>query len=69
MQCVFFTIKRGKSQIILLINFRNVWSELGRTEVIMDSLSPKFVKSFQVEYKFEERQKFKIEAYDVDDFS
>jgi hypothetical protein len=35
----------------------------------MDNLDPKFVKSFTVEYKFEERQKFKVEVYDVDDFS
>lgn len=35
----------------------------------MDNLNPNFVKGFQVDYKFEERQKFKIEAYDVDDFS
>lgn len=46
-----------------------MWAEIGRTEVIMDNLDPKFVTSFQVEYHFEERQKFKIDAYDVDDFS
>lgn len=46
-----------------------MWKEAGRTEVIMDNLSPKFVKSFQVEYRFEETQTFKVEVYDVDDFS
>lgn len=46
-----------------------MWHELGRTEVIMDNLNPIFVKGFQVEYKFEERQRFKVEAYDVDDFT
>ena len=35
----------------------------------MDNLNPKFIKSFQVEYKFEERQKFKIKVFDIDDFS
>lgn len=35
----------------------------------MDNLYPKFIKSFNVEYKFEERQKFKVCVYDVDDFS
>lgn len=35
----------------------------------MDNLDPKFVTSFTVEYFFEERQKFKVEVYDMDDFS
>ena len=48
--------------------FRNIWVDLGRTEVIMDNLNPKFIKSFSVEYKFEERQRFKVCVYDVDDF-
>jgi hypothetical protein len=34
----------------------------------MDNLDPKFIKAFVVEYHFEERQKFKIEVYDIDDF-
>lgn len=46
-----------------------MWFEIGRTEVIMDNLNPKFIKSFSVEYHFEEKQKFKIAVYDVDDFS
>jgi hypothetical protein len=56
--------------LICLFNnlLRNHWQEVGRTEVIMDNLDPKFVKSFQVEYKFEEKQKFKIQCYDIDDF-
>jgi hypothetical protein len=36
---------------------------------VKDSLNPRFIKGFQVEYKFEERQKFKIAIYDVDDFT
>eukprot|EP00347_Sterkiella_histriomuscorum_P017569 403348833 len=47
----------------------NIWNEIGRTEVVMDNLNPKFIKSFSVEYKFEERQRFKVSVYDVDDFS
>lgn len=43
--------------------------EVGKTEVIKDSLNPKFIKNFQVEYRFEERQKFLIKIYDVDDFN
>lgn len=53
-----------------MIGNRNsdMWNELGRTEVIMDNLNPKFIKSFSVEYKFEERQRFRVKVYDVDDF-
>ena len=39
------------------------------TEVIMDSLSPQWVKEFDVKYNFEVRENFKIEVYDVNDFS
>ena len=35
----------------------------------MDDLDPKFITNFQVEYRFEERQRFKIKVFDVDDFS
>jgi hypothetical protein len=44
------------------------WIEVGRTEVVRDSLSPEFIKNFQVEYKFEERQRFKVKVFDVDNF-
>jgi hypothetical protein len=47
----------------------SVWHEIGRTEVIMDNLNPKFVTSFTVEYHFEEHQKFKVEVFDIDDFN
>lgn len=46
-----------------------MWVELGKTEVIMDNLDPKFITSFTIDYHFEERQKLKIEVYDIDDFS
>ena len=34
----------------------------------MDSLNPEWVKSFDLNYKFEEQQFFKAVVYDVDDF-
>ncbi len=49
--------------------FRTLWNEVGRTEVIMDNLNPRFIKSFAVEYHFEERQRFKVKVFDVDDFT
>jgi hypothetical protein len=38
------------------------------TEVIHNSLNPEWIKSFDVPYKFEVHQLFKIIVYDVDDF-
>ena len=40
-------------------------TEIGRTEVVKNELSPQFVQSIEVEYKFEERQKYKVEVYNV----
>ena len=34
----------------------------------MDNLDPQFIKSFKVEYRFEERQRFLVKIFDVDDF-
>lgn len=45
----------------------NKWVEVGKTEVIWDTLNPKFIRHFQVEYRFEEKQKFKCKIFDVDD--
>ncbi len=33
-----------------------------------DNLNPKFLKAIEVIYYFEENQKFKVVAYDADDF-
>ncbi|XP_033745758.1 copine-8-like isoform X3 [Pecten maximus] len=40
--------------------------EVGRTEMIKDTLDPDFVKKFTMQYFFEESQKLKFEIYDVD---
>ena len=47
----------------------NMWQMLGMTEVIMDNLDPEWVKCFDVPYKFEEQQLFKVVVYDIDDFN
>ena len=46
----------------------NMWQMIGKTEVIMDNLDPEWVKCFDVPYKFEEQQNFKVVVYDIDDF-
>lgn len=40
---------------------------IGKTETIRDSLDPEWVKSFDVPYRFEEMQVFKVVVYHVDD--
>ena len=42
------------------------WTEIGRTEVIENSLNPAWEKKFVIEYRFEERQQVKFEVYDAD---
>jgi hypothetical protein len=37
------------------------------TEVIWDNHDPDFVKQFEVDYFFEETQKFELAVYDCDD--
>ena len=47
-------------------NVKSEWREIGRTEVIMDNLNPDFVKSFKLDYFFEEQQYLKFDVYDLD---
>ena len=39
------------------------------TEVISDNLAPEWVKSFDVQYHFEQRENYRVEVYDVDDLN
>ena len=47
----------------------NQWHKIGMTEVIMDNLNPTWIKSFDVQYHFEQRENYKVEIYDIDDFN
>merc|ERR1719310_1700019 len=44
----------------------NSWLEIGRTEKVPDSLSPRWTKKFLLQYRFEERQLLRFEVYDID---
>jgi hypothetical protein len=44
------------------------WVYIDRTEIIPETLNPKFVKTFIVNYIFERKQKLRFEVYDIDDF-
>ena len=43
------------------------WVEIGRSEVVVNSLNPVFVTRFKMQYHFEESQKLRIKVYDADD--
>ena len=45
------------------------WLEVGRTEMISDSLNPQWAKKFVLSYNFEVRQMLKFEVYDSDSSS
>ena len=40
---------------------------IGQTEVVADSLNPKWVKNIHVNYTFEVEQTLRLEVYDADD--
>jgi hypothetical protein len=42
------------------------WSEIGRSEIVQNSLNPEFVTRFKYIYKFEESQKIRVKIYDAD---
>jgi len=45
------------------------WIEFGRTEKILDCLSPRWGRKFVMDYRFEERQVLKFSVYDIDSSS
>ena len=55
--------------MFILLVCSNVWREIGKTEVIMDNLDPKWVKNFEVPYHFEKREYYRAVVYDIDDFN
>ncbi|XP_066950988.1 copine-8-like isoform X1 [Macrobrachium rosenbergii] len=40
--------------------------EIGRTEMIKDSLNPQWIRKFEIDYRFEERQLLRFSIYDWD---
>ncbi|VDN29482.1 unnamed protein product [Gongylonema pulchrum] len=44
----------------------NKFREVGRTEVIQNSLNPEWKETVEVDYFFEETQRIKFEIYDID---
>ena len=55
--------------LVLYAIVGNRKTKIGETEVIADSLNPKWVKSMDVDYFFEAQQNFRLEIYDADDIN
>ena len=61
------TFTRTDGFAVLYEKKGRIWQLHGYTEVIWDNLDPEWVKAFDVPYKFEEQQVFKVVVYDIDD--
>ncbi|GMF48061.1 unnamed protein product [Phytophthora fragariaefolia] len=49
--------------------YRQRWMEIGRTETLKNAHDPTFLKSFQVDFFFEEVQQLRLEVFDRDSSS
>lgn len=62
------TFTRTDGMCVLYRKDGHMWRKVGRTEVIMDNLSPEWVTSFDVQYQFEKREAYRVDVYDVEDY-
>lgn len=61
------TFSKTDGMAVLFEKKNEQWQLVGMTEVISDCLDPEWVTPFQVEYRFEEMQQFKVTIYNMDD--
>ena len=52
--------------IVVFMEVNDKFKELDKTEIIMDTLDPKFSKSFTVSYNPELNQKMRFDVYDIE---
>ena len=62
------TFTRTDAMVVLYKKEGQTWKKLGRSEVIMDNLSPEWVTSFDVAYQFERREFYRADIYHAEDF-
>eukprot|EP01102_Stenamoeba_stenopodia_P004241 TRINITY_DN1453_c0_g1_i4.p1 TRINITY_DN1453_c0_g1~~TRINITY_DN1453_c0_g1_i4.p1 ORF type:complete len:657 (-),score=143.34 TRINITY_DN1453_c0_g1_i4:64-2034(-) len=62
------TLSKSDPQVRVFIKDRlhPVWTEIGKTEMIKDTLNPKFTQTITVDYYFEEVQHIQLLVIDVD---
>jgi len=51
---------------VVYIEINGTWKEMGRTEIIANTVNPKFVKKIGISYNFEEVQKIRFDIYTAD---
>ncbi|KAF0978021.1 hypothetical protein FDP41_002976 [Naegleria fowleri] len=64
-------LSKSDPRVLVYIGFPQnnpqfTWRLLGETETVKDNLNPNFVKSFVLDYFFEETQPLKFACYDID---
>jgi hypothetical protein len=64
----FDTFSRTDAMALLYKKEATMWRKVGKTEVIMDNLSPKWISNFDVQYQFEKREAYRVDVYHVEDF-
>ena len=62
-------MSKSDPMCVMFMQRQGHWLEIGRTEMIKDTLNPSWEKKFVVDYSFEERQVVKFEIYDWDNDS
>ncbi|KAH6808282.1 Calcium-dependent phospholipid-binding Copine family protein [Perilla frutescens var. frutescens] len=63
---VLCNCKSGPMAVLFIKASNGLLQELGRTEVVFNSLSPKWIRKFTVTYQFETVQNLVFHVYDVD---
>ena len=61
-----YTSKSDPLVVVYAKDAAGSYRELGRTEIVQDSLDPKFAQSFTIQYFFERTQWFRFDVYDAD---
>ena len=61
------TFTRSDGMVVIYKRVEGRWQKIGNTEVIHDSLNPVWVKSFDLQYHFEQSDQYKAVVYDIDD--
>lgn len=61
------TFSKSDPFVVLFKLNGTIWQKLGQTEIIHDTLNPKWVTKIMVDFHFEQSEKFKVAVYDSDD--
>lgn len=63
------TFSKLNPMLILSKQQKDTWIPVGKTEVLKNNLNPEWVTKLTVEFKFERREQYKVDVYDIADAS